>query len=63
MSVSTMTIAAKLRQLPIGQLAEIARAAAARCDDEGDIVLNVALMVLEHTMPEAEFIAFCEEFA
>jgi hypothetical protein len=42
---------------------EVATTAAARMDDEGDMVLNAALTALELRMSEREFIALCDTFA
>ena len=56
-------IATKMQTLETDQIVEIAIAAAARMDDEGDIVLDVALTVLELRMPEAEFVTLCDMFA
>jgi hypothetical protein len=61
--MTRMTIAARLRDLETSQIVAIVRAAAARQDDDGDIVLDVGLAVLELRMPEAAFLALCEEFA
>jgi len=58
-------ITARLQELETAQIVEIIHAAAARADEEGDIVLEKALMVLElrDDMPEAEFIAICDKLA
>ena len=53
----------KLHEVETAQIIEIANAAAARMDDEGDIVLNGALTVLELRMDEQDFIALCDGFA
>ena len=56
-------IVSKMHEMETAQIIEISHAAAARADDEGDIVLGAALMVLELRMPEPEFIALCDQFA
>ena len=56
-------IVTKCYELETAQLVEVAHNAAARMDDEGDMVLNAALTVLELRMPEADFIALCDTFA
>jgi len=56
-------IVTKCYELTTAQLVEVATTAAARMDDEGDMVLNAALTALELRMSEREFIALCDTFA
>jgi len=49
-------------RLDIGQIQEVAQAAADRRDQEGDMVLDAALMELELRMPEADFLEYIKLF-
>lgn len=63
MNRAAAAIAEKFAAMPLDQVKEVAAMAAARMDDEGDILLGYALMHLELRMDEAEFIALCDTFA
>jgi hypothetical protein len=56
-------IVTKCQKLETAQLIEVAQKAAARMDEDGDIVLDAALTVLELRMSTAAFIALCDDIA
>jgi hypothetical protein len=52
----------RLHPLSTNQIIDLANASAALRSDDGDIVLDAALTVLELRLPADAFIALCETF-
>lgn len=52
---------AKIAGLSVSVLRDMAKALVADMRDEAGIVLSATLSRLEAIMPEADFVAFCEE--